>query len=464
MGGEDHIRRGVLLCVLGAAVLICGAVALVMFGRLPVRRPTGTPPADASTRNPRPGPQKDRPCEWQWRGPKRGGKSPEAGLLRKWPDDGPKLLWTADGCGLGFANVTIAEGTIYTAGTFDGQTFILAFDMDGKPRWKTPNGERWTTPPREAAWVGGRYDGARAAPTVDDGMVYHLGALGRLAAYDAATGAERWSVRLPGVFEADIPLWGYSEHVLIDGRNLICYPGGRKGYMVALDKKTGEVIWRNTSIGDPAGNASATLADDRGVRQLITMTRVSVVGVDADTGRLLWRIERDNGRDVKVDTPVYDNGAVYVSDGYKFGGELIRLRIVGKKVTAKVDWSTPEADSLHSGPILHDGHVYGVGYNTRRWFCLDVETGKIRYTDTAIRIGSLTFADGMLYCLGARGTMWLVEPSPEKLKIVSSFRVPRQTRSFLFAHPVVFAGRLYLRAGDRLYAYDLRADTAQPAP
>jgi len=391
---------------------------------------------------------------WQWRGPDRDGKYPDTGLLRKWPDGGPKLLWTAGGCGKGYATAAVAGKTIFTAGDSDGRTFILAFDLQGGPLWKSPNGVRAA---EGSAWVGTRYDGARATPVVDGGLVYHLSASGRLAAYDARTGAEAWAVSLPDTFDAKPPQWGYSEHVVVDGANVICYPGGKTGYMVALDKKTGRTVWANIDVGDPPGNASATIVGAAGRRQVVTMTMVSVIGVDAETGRLLWRHERDNKRRINCATPLAVDGGVYVTSGYKFGSEWLRLTRADGKVSVSRAWGNRRADDLHSGPILHDGHIYGIGYGTRRWFCLDARTGKLTCRDATIKRGSLAMAEGMLYCLDTGGSVWLIQPSPEAFTPVSRFQLPETAPGFAFAHPAIAGRRLYLRHADRLYAYDIAA-------
>lgn len=211
----------------------------------------------------------------EWRGPSRDDISTETGLLKQWPEGGPQLLWAASGCGQGFSSVTIADGLIYTAGNFDDETFVVALGLNGKLKWKSLNGRRWTVPPQK--WAKNT-DGARATPTVNDGLVYHLNALGRLAAFDAKTGEESWALDIPQKFNSKVPMWGCSESVLIDRNNVICYPGGSKGCMVALNKKTGKLVWVNTDIGDPPANCSPILIEDHGIRQIITMTTVAVLG------------------------------------------------------------------------------------------------------------------------------------------------------------------------------------------
>jgi outer membrane protein assembly factor BamB len=216
-------------------------------------------------------------AEWPcYNGPRRDNTSTETGLLKTWPEGGPKLLWSATGLGAGYSSVSVAGGLIYTAGMIRQQTYVMAFDMDGKRKWWTPNGQSWQS---TASYSAG-YTGSRGTPTYDDGRVYHLGESGRLAALDAKTGAEVWVVDLFRQFAAETAKYGLAESVLIDGDRLICCPAGTKGYMVCLDKNTGKQIWANVDITDPVGYASCVIAEYGGVRQVIAVSAKTVFGAD----------------------------------------------------------------------------------------------------------------------------------------------------------------------------------------
>jgi len=275
--------------------------------------------------------------EWpEWHGPNRDNVSPETGLLKEWPEGGPQLLWTASGCGKGYSTVSIAGGTIYTAGKVGDETLVFAFDLNGHLQWKSPNGTSWKAS-EDTRWARG-YDGSRATPTVDDGLVYHLNETGNLAAFDAGTGKKVWSLNVLEKFGAKLSMYGCAESVLIDGNNLLCYPGGSKGYMVALDKKTGQVVWANQDSGDPAAYCSPVLVEFGGVRQIVTMTAEAVIGVEAGTGELLWRYEHTNGRKINAVTPLYEDGYVYATLRYGAGGVLLRLKASEGQVEAEKVW------------------------------------------------------------------------------------------------------------------------------
>ena len=347
--------------------------------------------------------------------------------------------------------MTIAGGQIYTAGMIDKRTHVFALDMNGKEKWRQPNGQSWETTLRYAM----TYTGARSTPTYDEGRVYHLGEMGRLAVFDAKSGEEIWTLDLFKKFGATTPKYGLGESVLIDGDMLICRPWGTKGRMVCLQKKTGKVVWATTEIEGTAAYSSCVIAEFGGFRQILSTSSKAVFGVDAKTGKLLWSVEHGNYRDNNVTDPIFHKGYVFASSGYGKGSIVVRLKPVKGGIEAEKVWASKLMDNHHGGVLLLDGHLYGSGHLSKGWFCLDLLTGKQAWN--AKGKGSLAYARGMMYCLDERGTMSLVKPTPEAFRIVSSFRVPKGGAGLYWAHPVVCGGRLYVRHADRLFAYDIRA-------
>jgi outer membrane protein assembly factor BamB len=395
------------------------------------------------------------PSPWpQWQGPKRNNISGDTYLLKEWPTNGPALLWTASGCGKGYSSLAVTYRMIYTAGTSNDQTYVVAFDLDGKLKWRVPNGKPWSAGPN-MNWARS-YDGARATPTVNDGLVYHLNEMGHLSAFDATDGKVVWSLNFLSEFGAKVPDYGYSESVLIDGDKLICYPGGTKGYMVALNRKNGSVIWANTNINLAAAFSSAILAEDQGIREVITLTETHVIGVNADTGELLWKHPFTNKRQNNIPTPIYDNGSVYASTGYGSGSIRLKLVVDGKKVTVSQVWANAELDNVHGGVVLMDGFLYGASHEKPAWLCLNAETGQRQWRDAGVGSGSVVYADGMLYCVGEHGTVALVVCTSKGYEVKGSFELPKGDEGMSWAHPVVCNGRLYIRHADHLYAYNIR--------
>ena len=374
-------------------------------------------------------------AEWpEFHGPARDNKSAETGLLKAWPADGPKLLWTADGLGIGYSTVSVAGGTIYTAGKIGNQTHVFALDMAGQRKWQAANGQSWNASEKMRYAI--HYDGARATPTVDGDRVYHLGELGRLAAFDAKTGKEIWSLNVMDRFGAKLPKYGYAQSVLIDGQKLFCYVGGSKGAMVALDKATGKTLWANTDLADRVAFSSPILVDFAGRRLLVAVNAWAVVGLDSATGERLWRYEYRNPRSNNIACPIHHDDGIYASSGYGKGSVMLKLKAADGEVGVEEVWETKLLDNHHGGVVLVDGCLYGAGHYSRGWHCLDLATGAPRYCHKSFAKGSVMFVDGMLYCLGEKGTMALVKATPQGFVVVSRFRVPRGGEGLYWAHPV----------------------------
>ena len=389
------------------------------------------------------------PC---FHGPKRDNLSTETGLLQAWPQDGPELIWTASGIGTGYSTVSIADGRIFTAGMIDKQTHVIALDLRGKKLWQKLNGQSWEAEEFQTWAV--PYAGARATPTVDGDTVYHLSELGRLTAFDVQTGEERWSVDIMKTFNAEKPEYGYSESVLILGEVLFCCPAGEEGYIAALDKKTGDTLWANNDIKDAVGNCSPVLVDIENQQHLITLSASSILSFDPDNGRLLWQYPYANSRENNVADVIVSDGLVFASSGYGKGSILLEpKKQADGSFSVNPVWTTELLDNHHGGVVLLDGFLYGAGTEARGWFCLDFKTGAQKWQTRGK--GSLTYADGHLYCFDERGTMSLVKAVPEKYDQAGSFQVPKGGEGLYWAHPVVCGGRLYVRHSDKLYAYAL---------
>jgi len=382
----------------------------------------------------------------RFHGPRGDNISDDTDLLEAWPEDGPTLIWKAEGLGNGFASVTVSNGRIFTAGNVADQLLISALDMDGKILWQTPNGPAWTK----------NYPGARGTPTLDGDRVYHLGASGDLVCLKAEDGAVVWSTNILEKFGSQAPEWGLAESVLIDGDRVICTPGGPNTCIVALDKMTGESIWQSESAdGDGPSYGTPQLAEWEGLRIVLNMTAKALVGVDAVSGKLLFRYPHETAYDVNACMPLFHEGKVFVSTGYGSGSELIGLKKEGGRVAAEQLWENKDLDNHHGGVILYEGFLYGSNFRGK-WICLDWNTGETKYTENGVGKGSATLAEGMLYTFSERKKVGLVPAVPTAHEPVSSFTIPSDEREQSWAHPVVLDGRLYLRHGNLLFAYDVR--------
>lgn len=393
----------------------------------------------------------DGPFWPRFHGPKGDNLSTDTGLLKQWPADGPKLLWTAKGLGHGFASVSLADGLIFTAGNKDGKTVITAMDLDGKIVWQKTNGKAWT----------GSYPGARGTPTIDADRLYHESPLGEVVCLSAKSGEKLWELNMLEQFQGKNTMWALAESLLVDGDRVICSPGGEKASIVALEKMTGKPVWTAPSTEVGTSYASPVLAECQGLRMILNMNAKALLAVNADRGDLLFTAPHRTQYDVNATSPIYHDGQVFVCSGYGSGGAMFQLKVDGAKASAKQVWDTKEIDNQHGGVLLLDGYLYGSAHQKNRgrpWICLDWKTGKKMYAEAGVGMGSLTYADGMLYTLSDNRMMGLVAATPKAHTVISKFKIPNGGEGASWAHPVVCGGRLYIRHSDQLFAYDVKAE------
>jgi outer membrane protein assembly factor BamB len=394
-----------------------------------------------------------------FRGPGRTAVSPDKGLLQEWPEGGPPLAWEAPGTGRGYSSLAIAGGRIFTLGdgsslAADADEYLFAFDQDdGKLLWMTKTGPAWTS--GQASW-----QSSRSTPTVDGERVYVLSPHGTLVCCESATGKELWRKDLKkdlGGKKADG--WGYSESVSIDGERLICTPGGTSATMVALNKLTGEMVWQVVRPEDRgAGHASIVISTVGGRKVYVQSTGSGPMGV-SDEGKLLWTYDIDKTTAV-IPTPIVRGDLVFFTAGYGRGGAL--LKQVPSEGGIKIDELYPLNTKLgnkHGGVVLVGDYLYGDSEDRGIPFCADLMTGEVKWTNRGPGRGSAAVcaADGCIYFRFADGTVALLKATPEGYEELGKFKAPGSGERPSWSHPVVVGGMLYLREGDRLMCYDVRA-------
>jgi outer membrane protein assembly factor BamB len=392
--------------------------------------------------------------DWpQYRGPDRSGVSREKGLLKGWPEKGPKLLWTFRNAGLGFSPPSIVGQRLYTMGTRGKVDFLYAIDTaTGEELWATELG-----PARPADWG----DGPCATPTVDGNRLYALTTFGDLHCVDTS-GKKVWNVHLKNELKGKIIHDGrFTESPLIDGDRVICTPGGSEGTFAALDKRTGQLVWRSRELKEGATSASAIRIEVDGIAQFVALTGKGVAAVAASDGRLLWKSDIPAAW-IMVATPIFADRSVFVTTGYGRGCGLVQLRGREDKVEAHEVYRNKVMKNHHGGVVLVGGYLYGHS-DPNGWVCQEFATGKQVWRQREkLGKGSLTCADGHLYCYSERnGTAVLVKASPSGWREKGRFTIPTETKlprkqGRIWTPPVVANGRLYLRDQDLLYCYDVR--------
>ena len=403
-------------------------------------------------------------ADWPtFRGADRTAVAPDTNLLESWPADGPPKVWQTKGAGRGYASLAIAGDRIFTLGdglstAADKDEYLSCFDRaTGAQLWTTKTGGAWTD--GQESW-----QSSRSTPTVDGTMVYVITPFGQLVACGTKDGQEAFRVDLKQQFGGKKgDAWGYSESVLVDGDRVICTPGGEQAAMVALDKRNGRPIWTCAVPGiTGAGHSSIVISEVKGRRIYVQTTASGPIGVDARTGALLWTYPIEKTVAV-IPTPIIRDDLVFFAAGYKRGGALVRqVPVPGGGVNVEEVYGlNKKLANKHGGIVLVGDHLYGCADDQAILVCAELLTGKVAWEARGSGKNSATVmaADGHIYVRYANGTISLVKAAPDAYEEVARFDVPDAAGRPSWAHMVILDGLLYLRSGDEIHCYDLRAGT-----
>ncbi|MGF1580905.1 MAG: PQQ-binding-like beta-propeller repeat protein [Gemmataceae bacterium] len=434
--------------------------------------------------------------DWpQFLGPQRDGISREKGLLKAWPEGGPKLAWKVQSLGLGYSCPVVAGGRIYTLGTRDFRlegnrdfkivgttiktTCLICLDeKTGEDIWYTPFAAI------ETYFDGNTYgNGPRGAPAVDGKNIYALSGDGTLACFGTETGAIEWKVNLVKDFGGEtMSKWGgYSQSVLVDGDNVICVPGGKKGAVLALNKETGKKVWQTAKITDKATFASVIKAKICGTDQYVVLTYTnyttggSCCGISPE-GEVLWYLPRVTGSSEEISTtPLVKDDKIYVTygEGTRYGSRLIHVTKKGDKLEAAQVYNSRGQRNLanrYGGVVLVGDFVFGINRVRQYWTCQDFASGRRMWDDNRrLRCqssGSLVATADRLYLLTDRGEMALIETSDRGWKEHGRLKIPETSKlrktlrwslqAGIWTYPVIANGRLYIRDHELLLCYDIK--------
>lgn len=397
----------------------------------------------------------DSPHTSQWRGPDRNGSYYEQGLLDKWPESGPELLWSVEGIGDGYSSVSVAENFVYTTGKEDSLEYLTAIDHLGNIKWKTAYG---------TAWHGG-FPAAKTTPNVYRGKVYVISGQGEVVCLDAEDGSIIWKVPVYDDFQGYATMWGVCESPLIVDNKIYYMPGGMNTTMVALDINSGQIEWASESIGDSTAYVSPVYCEFGGQKMIIALSANFLMGVDPENGQILWNykyydlkggITHNYYPIINTNSPYYHDGQIYVTKGYNHLSAMFALEEDGSGV--ELLWTDTTLDVHLGGIVMLDGYVYGA--NTLRgrnsnWCCLEWASGDIIYETELLGRGSVITADDKLYFYQERnGVVALINASDSGSKIISEFTVSLGEGPH-WAHPVIHEGVLYIRHGGAVMAYDI---------
>jgi len=398
-----------------------------------------------------------------FRGSNRTAISSETGLLDQWNRNGPKLLWSSQGAGSGYASTAVVSGRVYTLGdnpstTSEPGQYVTCYDLNtGEQLWMTQAGPAWNGHPSQKSW-----NGARCTPTIDGDRLYVINADGTL--YCLGTdGKLQWQKSLVsdlGGKKHDS--WGYGESPLVDGGLLVCTPGGSDATLVALDKVSGELVWKSSRPGDVGAGHSSVVITRVGDRKIyVQNTAIGPMGVDAESGELLW--DYDIPAPVAyIPTPIVRDDYVFTVAGYGTGGALLQQVVdsQGKVGIREIYELNRELDNKHGGVILVGDYLVAGNQDRNQIYCANFLTGEVLWKKRGSGTGSTTvmYADDKLIVRFQNGTVALATFTPEGYEEISSFQTPGSGQGAMpsWAHPVISDGKLLLREDDAILCYDIK--------
>jgi outer membrane protein assembly factor BamB len=394
--------------------------------------------------------------DWpQYGGPSRNGISEDTGLLPEWPAEGPPLLWKITDLGMGYSPVSVVGTRAYTLAYRDDDEFAVALDRGtGKEVWATNLGRARES--HAMAFLRQRQ------PLVDGDRLYAFSTPGHLICLDLDQGKELWRRKYLDDFKGRSSPFGWTDYPLIDGQKLVCTPGGKEAFHVALNKHTGEILWQSAlPEGLYPSHAPMVVTEVGGVRQYVQNLRGGLVGISARDGKLLWRYGKVSSGTGNLATPSVRGDLVFAISGFGTGCALLQLIPQEGAVEVKELYHTKAFQSCHGGIVLLGDHVYaghGGGFGEGLPTCFAWKAGKVVWRQRGPGQGGVatTAADGRLYLRFTDGLMVMAEASPDGFKEKGRLAPLQRSKSPVWSVPVIAHGRLFLRDQGTLLCYDLR--------
>jgi len=398
-------------------------------------------------------------ADWPgWKGADRTGVSRETGLLKEWPQGGPKLLWQISSAGYGYSTPAVVGERLYLLAN-EGlkNEFVEALSAaDGSNVWTVQLGGVGN--PAQTP----NFPAARSTPILDGAFLYALSSDGVLVCLNSADGKEIWRKSLRADFGGNPGQWAYAESPLIDGDALVCAPGGNDATVLALNKKTGEPLWKAPFAGEQSCYASTVLLETGGVKQYVAYLSKGLAGLDAATGKALWRYDRPTqGGAAGIPTPVAADDIVYCAAG-RSGGGAVKIKNNQGVWEAQQLYFSAKLPSAIGGAIKIGPYLFGTVDSLQ---CVEFATGTVKWTEKSVGAASLCAAEGLLYLHGENNEVALVEASGEACHEKGRFTPPggpsHKNMEKAWAYPVVANGRLYIRDLGSICCYDIKGAGAK---
>jgi outer membrane protein assembly factor BamB len=381
----------------------------------------------------------------QWRGPNRNGKYPGTDLLERWPAEGPELLWKYDKLGVGYASAAVTDKMVYTVATIDDTSAIHAFDHRGILIWENKLGPEFTD----------NYPGSRCTPTICKDFGYFLSGLGVLYCFESESGDIRWAKDIKKKFAGRYNSSGYSENLIVHGDMILCTPSGEHISIVALNRYTGDLVWKSMGKGEENAYANPLLIERCELKIFVIQMSEAVIGVDISNGQRLWEFPMES--ELHSNTPLYKDGYLFLIDGWN--GRSVKLELSEDGRSVRQVWRTRYLAAEQGDVILLNDRLYGADVANKSFNCVDWNSGRLLHKITRNskpnRIATV-WADSMLYCYSGDGYLYLVKPLEEKFETRGKIRIPGG-KIHHYSHPVIHNKRLYIRYDNTLFVYNIAA-------
>jgi outer membrane protein assembly factor BamB len=355
---------------------------------------------------------------------------------------------------MGYSSTTVTNDAIYITGIRGDKDVLTAFTQDGKKMWDVEYGtmSKVQSSPE-----------SRCTPTFFNGKIFVVSGSGELSCVSTA-GKILWTVDYYTKYGSVVPRFGITESPVVVDNKVIVTPGGNMAAMVAFNVDNGNVVWETESLKEGSQYVNPLLIERDGKKVIVTHSPTYIIGVNAADGKILWKFnfgsvnaDQKGGKNY-IHTPIYRDGYIFAANGYGQTAAKIKLNSDGKD--PELVWKNSDINPHVGGMVLIGNYIYSSTHDNNtfgRWICVDWTTGKTMWITEWYNKGSIISAEGLLYIYEEKnGNVALVRPNSEKLDIISTFKINGGAGPY-WAHPVINKGRLFLRHGDYLACYSIKA-------
>lgn len=363
------------------------------------------------------------------------------------PARDPELLWKYEGLGRGFGGPCISKEGIFVNAEENGYSYTLCLEPEGTLRWRSPNGKEFV-----GSDISVTYPGTRSAPAILDRYVYAASGMGHVSCFDSRDGEVLWAVDLIEDYEGVPGDFGYSESPVMDEQKVYCFAGGKEHNLIALDRKTGELVWSAPVKRDSFAYSTPLLLALPGKKVLAGTSRNYIYVVDRQDGTLLssYRLENIRYGFEHCNSVIYKDGYIYFVATEEHGQGSIKLQLSQDGSVLKEVWRNPDVVNVFQGFVVKDNWLYTTMEN-KKLLLLDTESGRIRHSLRSVS-GTITYANNALYIYGQNGTVQIFRLK-DGLPVLSTEIRIREGSGQHFSFPVIADGVMYIRRGDALMAY-----------